>query len=765
MNHLAGPGGWSMASRRLELFPAATGLEIDSTWEPAAADVLPATAEQRSIDRFTGHRLSRRVALVAMAQVAAAAGGLLFLRTRYADRVFPSVHIGDVSTGGMTFDQAAAAVRERAAAVEKNPVVFSFEGQEWRSTFGELGVTTDPDRVLNEAATIGREPDALERLRSTVNMVRQDTWLALPMVFDQSRLEAWFDSIDRDLGLPPHNASLAIQGSKVEISPEQDGTIVDRARATASVMESLTELQPLSAELPVSGMSAAVRTDDLISARDALRAAMSNPIQVSHGAGVWTLPANELGAFVTQSIDPNLAGAEAFSIGVDREKLAAWLGERFEARINRDPADAIVGWNGERLVSVEQSVDGETLQPDALATLVGESFLGDHRVVVAPVTITKPKIDSNNLDALGVVRMIGTGSSNYEGSTVDRATNVETGAALLNGALVRPRGEFSFNNAIGLIDKSKGFVDAQVIDGESIGQDVGGGICQVSTTVFRAAYFGGFPIGDWWPHRFRIAFYEFEGWPPGLDASILQPEEDPSTWADFTFQNPTDSWLLVESWTNGIDVTVNIYGADVDWDVQSFGPTFGEKTQVLKDVEVVDDKLEPGTIKMNQEAGYGQEVAHYRKVFDGDKNILWEGNFYTRFFPKGNVWNVSEDMKGKSPADPDRVLTPVIQDKPSQSAAREFEPGVTPPSDWTPVTDTLANDNEGGTWQDPAADATWQDPAADTGWQDPNAATTWEDAGTTETAWQDPAAAETWQDPAASSDEDPLATADQDQGG
>jgi vancomycin resistance protein YoaR len=459
----------------------------------------------------------------------------------------------------------------------------------------------------------------------------------------------------------------------VSIVPEVDGTVVDRLQARAVITGLLQNLQPGQAELPVKTRIASVRAADLEPARALLARAISHPLQVSSDGGSWTLSGGEIGQFVDQKVTAAQNGAPSIALSLDRDKLAPWLADRLAAQINRDPVDAVVGWNGERVVSVEQSVDGVRLDAAKLAEEVEGRFFGDGGTITAPVTYIKPKIDSGNLGALGITTLLGSGQSNYSGSNDGRATNVATGARLLNGTLIPPWGEFSFNGAIGLIDEEKGFVEAQVIDGENIGQDIGGGICQVSTTVFRAAYLAGMPITEWWPHRFRIGFYEYDGWKPGLDASILQPTTDPATWADFKFENPSDSWMLVESWTDGVNVVVNIYGADLGYQVDTTGPTWGAKTQMLQPSEVVDDKLDPGTIEEVQIGGIGEELSHYRVVRDRNGQVLWEGNFYTKYFPRGEVWKVSADMKGQAPIDKNFKAPPL---PPAGIDSHNWTPGM-----------------------------------------------------------------------------------------
>ncbi len=641
---------------------------------------------------------------------------LLTVRATHAERIFPALTVADVPVGGMPIPLAATALSERANAIESSPITFTRGDRSWTSTLRDVGVMVDEREALARAVGYGRESSAFHRLQAVTALARSGEQLALPIALDHQQLNRWFDEIDRGLGTPPRDAAVEIQGSNVVIVPEVDGEVVDRDLARAELESQLLKLRPIEAELPIQTKIASVRAVDLEPARDLLLRAMSNPVQVTSAGGLWTLPAPELARFVSQDVVPREGSAPAVHLGLDREKLTAWLDERLGAAVEKEPVDAEVGWGGERLVSVKPSVDGVRLDAAALAEQIEGLFFANGGAIEAPVTYVKPTIDSANLDKLGITTFLGSGQSNYAGSSDGRSTNVAVGAGLLNGTLIPPGGEFSFNEAIGWIDEDKGFVEAQVIDGEKIGQDIGGGICQVSTTVFRAAYLAGLPITEWWPHRFRIGFYEFDGWDPGLDASILQPTEDPSTWADFKFENPSSSWMLVESWTDGVNVVVNIYGADLGYDVESTGPTWGNKTQMLPPQEVVDDELDPGTVTLGQVAGIGEELSHYRVVRDRNGELLWERSFYTKYFPRGDVWKVSEDMKGKAPIDRKAKFPPL---PPAGVDSIGWVPGaeqsavdaeqVTPEQEW------VAPDEE---WVDPAEEwvapvEEWTPPAED----------------------------------------------------
>src|SRR5215213_5322782 len=350
---------------------------------------------------------------------------LLTVRATHAERIFPAVTVADVPVGGMTIHQAAVALADRAEAIESSPITFKHGDQSWTASLRDVGVSIDEDEALSRAVGYGREDSAFRRLRAVAEVARSGERLPMPISLDFQQLDRWFDEIDHGLGTPPRNASVEIQGPNVVIVPEVDGVVVDRDRARAEVESQLLNLTPIEAKLPVSTKIATVRVADLEPARELLLRAMSNPIQISNAGGLWTLPATDLAQFLRQDVVLGETGAAAIHLGLDRDKLAAWLEERLGAAIETEPVDAEVGWNGERLVSVVPSVDGARLDAAKLAERVEGSFFGSGGTVEAPVTHVKPTIDSANLDKFGITTLLGSGQSNYSGSSDGRSTNVE----------------------------------------------------------------------------------------------------------------------------------------------------------------------------------------------------------------------------------------------------------------------------------------------------------------------------------------------------
>lgn len=611
-------------------------------WWRSAADVPELDAEPVS----RGWRLASRLPLALALLALAAASALLLARGVYRHDVYPGVIVADVPVGGLSSADAAARLDARVQSLDGTLITFQLNGAELRPSFAELGVRADVDASVADAFAVGRESVARQRVGSLAAIARGDVAAPLHLTIDEQALSGWFDRLDDSIGQPARDAELQIGGGRVTVAPEASGTGVDRARARALIDQALSTLAPVSADLPRAPIPPALTGAELEPTRLTIANALAQPVVVTYDGSTWPLSANDLGAFVRTSNTPDAQGSYA---SIDRDALAGWLGQMFADRVNQSPKDAVLGWD-DGLYVVDPAVNGVTLLPASFADLVATSLLGDHAAVTLPVQVEKPNVDGSDLSVFGITTLLGSGDSNYEGSEESRATNIGVGSKLLNNTLVPPGGIFSFNHAIGEITLDKGYVEAAVIAAERVGRDIGGGICQVSTTVFRAAFESGLPIVEGWPHLYRLGFYEQDGWPPGLDASIVQPEGDPFGGGDFRFQNPSDSWLLVTSYADGARIYVNIYGPDLGYTVAIDGPMMSDPIPPTADLEVVDWNAAPGTVTQSERAQAGLETRYVRTVTDRTGNVVVSDDWYTRFAPRGNVWTVSPDMAGQSPA-------------------------------------------------------------------------------------------------------------------
>lgn len=639
-----------MSTRQLEAGFGRRRADIGQ--QKSLAQFLPDTGDASMwLRHHRTRRLLSRASIGLAVVLLLATVAVLGLRVAYEGKIYPAISVAGVAVGGETKATATGQLAEMARDFESSAVTFTYQDRVFKPNLNDLGITLDVDGSVDRAYQLGREPDALARLGAIRQTLRDDQTSPLLVWVDHAEMDRWFDGVDAQLGLPPRNAEIQVNGTSVEIESEVDGVLIARDQAKRQVLDAVSGLSPIAAPLPTVTNVATVRTADLAGAQSLVEAALTRSVPIAFEGQVWNLEPAELGTFVVQRTDPAKAGTEAVSIALDTDALSAWLANEYEPVINREPVNAVVGWNAGP-VAVVPSTDGIHIRPSSLAENVRDSFLGKHKTVQVPVNVIKPDVDSDNLAALGLTTQLSSGTSNYDGSTPERATNIAVGTSMLNGTLIPPGGTFSFNHSIGEITADKGYVDAKVIVAERIDRDIGGGICQVSTTVFRAALLAGLPIVEWWPHDYRIAYYERDGWGPGYDASILQPEGDPFGGGDFRFDNPSDSWMLVESWSDGSTVVVQIYGGDSGLEAQFSETEEGKTIPPDPDLEIPDPKLEPGTIDHTELPEEGLEVWFTRDVYDGNGTLVESRKFYTLFHSRGNVYRVSPDMVGKSGAQP-----------------------------------------------------------------------------------------------------------------
>jgi vancomycin resistance protein YoaR len=263
----------------------------------------------------------------------------------------------------------------------------------------------------------------------------------------------------------------------------------------------------------------------------------------------------------------------------------------------------------------------------------------DQRTVELPLVPVPAEARADYLDELGIVDFIASGSSSFAGSSEARAENVRVAAGHVSYALVRPGENLSFNDAVGPISLENGYVEGKIIQGDWTASDLGGGVCQVSTTVFRAAFFAGFRFEEWYPHSWRLAFYEADGSPPGLDAAIYQPNSAEEWEKDLIITNPFDTWLLLQMIIDGDTVTAQLFGATSPYAVEVGTPEIGPPVDPEPPVTREKPELPRGTRNKVQNAEPGYTVKVSRRVLDGG-TVVSDGVFESVYRPQPEVWEV-----------------------------------------------------------------------------------------------------------------------------
>ena len=595
--------------------------------------------------------VSRRVATRLLAGggavLAVMAAGVAGFRATYASKIYPNTHIGDVSVGGMTAEEATASVQKRVDELNASSVRLTYQNLTWSPTLADLGVSVNLESAVARAMTQGRDEKAADRLMYTNAIIQGTQVVPLNFEMQPAMLNAWFDTVDADINDPAIDATFTVKGAELEISQDSTGTVADRDTITAKLLATLRSLEPLAGELPIVIDQPRITKVDLEANEAAVLNILSNSVTVRFEDKRWEVLPEEVSEFMIFASRVENGQAQT-SVDFDRPALSNYLQTRFKPEVNRMPVNARVQFYNGALSATSNAQDGKTLKGPEFASLLADSFIGNHERVDIPVITTQAKVREDNLETLGITERICRVDSNFTSDVgTDRGHNVGVGINLINNIIVAPGDDFSFNSAVGSIEANPEFRGGTGIVAGVIQDEFGGGICQVSTTVFRAAVMGGFPITEWYPHTYRLTGYERDGWGPGYDASILQPDWQPAEdWADFRFTNNTENFILISSWAdNGIHV-VEVWGTNPGWNVQISETVTWEADPNEDNRWVVDYELSAGSTYPSAWPVDGLNASFNRTVFDAAGTELYTRDFTSPYQARGWQCTCSADMEG-----------------------------------------------------------------------------------------------------------------------
>lgn len=274
--------------------------------------------------------------------------------------------------------------------------------------------------------------------------------------------------------------------------------------------------------------------------------ATATPIILSHGKQNWLIKNQTFKDWV---IFKNLD--DKIGLGFEASATLAYLNKEVAPTINLPTLDAKFNVINGKVAEFQGSQDGQELDLEkSLAIIEEEVFQNNNYSVALAVNETKAKVATSKVNDLGIAEIIGTGHSNFAGSPKNRRYNIDVGARTLNGILIRPNEEFSLTKTLGKISAESGYKPELVIKGDRTIPEYGGGLCQIGTTVFRAALASGLPITERHPHSYRVAYYE----PAGKDATIYDPRPD------LKFINDSENYILIQTRIVGDDLYFDFWG-------------------------------------------------------------------------------------------------------------------------------------------------------------------------------------------------------------
>ncbi len=547
-------------------------------------------------------------------------------------RIVPGVWVWDTSVGRMMPDEAARYLEAALPLHQPQIVLLGPEGQRWSLSPADLGVSLDMQATLAQAFEVGHSAggaDAIsERLAVMVDGVRFSPVLA----WDEGRALVALESIATELNRPARDARVELEGTEVRLLAGDLGRRVEVSETLAALVPSLYALDPLEMVVPVTELAPGIGDAQAESALRIAEAMLSKPLSLlvpdprEGDPGPWDVAPDVLAKMMVIRIDE-----QGVTVGLDEAALAEFLAPLAVA-LYREPVDATFEFAASsiELTVLTPSQIGWEVDVAASVTGINEKLLaGEHLVPLVLTEIPPALSDSVTAEDLGIRELVAVGESYFTGSSSARDRNIRLGASKFDGVLVAPGEVFSFNEHLGEVTPEAGYDESYVIIGNRTVPGVGGGICQVATTAFRAAYFGGYPIIERWPHAYRVGYYEIGGFGPGFDATIYSPL------VDFRFQNDTPHHILIHTEVDAASSRLRFlfYSTSDHREVEQIGPKWGEAIPPGAPVYEYDATVPAGTARLIESAHAGLNAVLGRIVRDAEGKVLYEDNFVSNFIP------------------------------------------------------------------------------------------------------------------------------------
>jgi vancomycin resistance protein YoaR len=555
----------------------------------------------------------------------------------YAGRIFPGVSVAGLDLSGLSPNDAALKLSQTLSYPITGKILFRDGEKLWVAAPAELGMVFDPSASALAAYRLGRGGGLFGALAGQIRARGEGADVSPVVIFDQRVAYTYLQNIAAQVDLPVLEASLRIEGTNVVAQPGQVGRLLNIDATLILLGAQLQSFRDGEVALVMPEMAPTIL--DVSAQAEIARQIISQPLTLAlpnyqpGDPGPWTYEIRVVANMLAVTRVDN-GGQAGVNVGLDPAALRLLLND-LKPQVDRFPANARFYFDdaNAQLVLIESSKVGRTMDVEASVTAINDALARGEHTVGLVVSEQQPAVSDTATSAeLGITQNIITYSTYFYGSSEPRIQNIQAASARFDGVLVSPGETFSMGDALGDVSLDNGFTEALIIYGGRTIKGVGGGVCQVSTTLFRTVFFAGYPVAERIPHAYRVSYYELtasgavDSNLAGLDATVYFPL------VDFKFVNDTPYWLLMET---NVDVgarklTWKLYstsdGRTVSYDttgplnvVHAPDPLFEE-----------DSELKKGQIKQVDWAADGADVTVTRTVMRGGQ-VYFTDTFKTHY--------------------------------------------------------------------------------------------------------------------------------------
>jgi vancomycin resistance protein YoaR len=560
--------------------------------------------------------------LGALAAGIAVALGLVFAGS--PNKLANGTHIAGIDVGGLTAPDAERLLQRRSARLSRVPVTFVFGSHRFPLSPLALGVQVDWHEAVAAAQRQGGGFGIVRGYRRLeLEFFPED--LVPPIRVYDAALSYELGLLGKAVDTSHKEARLVRRGLHITIASGSTGHKLDRPAARQLIVRALASFSRAPVGLPVRIDPPAVTVASLTAAQRTASQIIARPVTLVAGPTHIRLPRWRL----------------AKMLDLPSMRLSGPVADRYFAAlaktVDRPPKDAGFAVNARGQIRVVPGQPGVVLDvPESASRVLAAASRPTPRTAQLVIGEQQPKRSTAQAAAMGITGTVGTYETIYGGDP-NRIHNVQLVAHLIDGKLIAPGTTFSFNGTTGERTVEKGFLQAPVIINGELQTGLGGGICQVSTTVFNAAYEAGLPITARTNHALYISHY-----PLGRDATVNYPD------IDLKFVNNTSHWLLLRTFVGSSSLVVTLYGTPQHRRVESTAQPlrFVAAPPVQK---TIDATLKPGETVVDDSGVPAQATSVERKVYSADGKLMSDATWYSNYRAEPKIVRVGPKKKPKKP--------------------------------------------------------------------------------------------------------------------
>ena len=544
--------------------------------------------------------------------------GIVFLLYNlwYFNKIFPNVFVASIPVEGLNKEETKKALSNLNA---KNQITLLFEKGVYDLKLDDINLYYDLDKSVLAAFEISRDGNFFEDNYQRLSLFFEKVNLPLSITVDETKLTEHLmiiaDSINKD---PVFPKAREIQG-RITIEAGQAGRLVELPRLKKIITDNLMQANFEPIPIPVEIIDPTITPQEEQAFRKEAQKLAGKSLVLKIKNQEFSFDKDELLAFVSYD-------------GFSQEEISKAAG-RIATLVNKEPQNARFIFREGKVKEFSPGKDGFVVNRMLLQNGFFEklTFLATSTEqsgeLEIPVDRISPDLTTEKVNNLGIKELIGQGKSKFWGSIPGRAHNISLAASKFNGVLIPPGEILSFNDVLGDVSNFTGYKEAYIIkDGRTVLGD-GGGVCQVSTTLFRAAINAGLPIIERRAHSYRVGYYE-QGFPPGLDATVFAPT------TDLKIKNDSPGHLLIQTEFNPVkaELTFEIYGTRDGRIATTTKPVVSAVSSPPEDLYLDDPTLSAGVVKQIEHKAWGAKVSFDYKV-SRNAEVIFEKTFFSNYLP------------------------------------------------------------------------------------------------------------------------------------